>query len=172
MLRRGFVALLTLSTCRGSQTEPFAVHTVASAETSPTHGPKGAPPAEAPTVPKAASSEPTLAQVDIQTIGMHIGGGPNDDVTKAPFLGSIEAHRAAFVRCFAALPGAPTGDFGVDARVPAKGGRAKIDRPRSTVPDTNFKACAQAAFAEIEFDPPKSGLATMVSVSVRGSRKR
>lgn len=103
---------------------------------------------------------------------MHIGGGPNDDVNKAPLLASIAPHHEALGRCWAALPNKPTVELGIDADVPGKGGRAKIGHPRSTVKDAAFVACAVAVFTEIEFLPPKSGLDTTVSASVRLSPKR
>ncbi len=98
---------------------------------------------------------------------MHIGGGPNDDANKAPLLASIAPHHEALGRCWAALPNKPRVELGVDAHVPGKGGRAKIDHPRSTVPDASFVACAVAVFTQIEFLPPKSGLDTTVSASLR-----
>jgi hypothetical protein len=98
---------------------------------------------------------------------MHIGGGPNDDANKGPLLASIAPHHEALGRCWAALPSRPKVEFGIDADVPAKGGRAKITRPRSTVKDETFIACAVAVFAAIEFSPPKSGIDTTVSTSVR-----
>lgn len=105
--------------------------------------------------------------VDVRPIGMHIGGGPNDDATKAPFLKSIVARTDDFAACWAKLPKAQKVEFGIDALVPGKGGRAKIDRPRSTVKDDAFVACAQAVYESIEFLPPKSGVLTKVSVSLR-----
>ena len=165
MVRRALLALLALSTCRPSGGHEVVAAPVA-VRVEPGPSSDSAPAmVEALPVP---SSEPAPPLVDVRTIGMHIGGGPNDDATKAPFLASIEAHRVEFARCFVTLPA--TADFGVDARVPAKGGRAKIDRPRSTVKAPMFQACAMGVFAAMEFLPPKSGAATMVSVSLRGSR--
>ncbi len=98
---------------------------------------------------------------------MHIGGGPNDDATKAPFLTSIDTKTSALATCWAGLANTPTVEFGVDALVPAAGGRARIDRPRSTIADPTFVSCAQRAFEEIEFLPPRSRLPTKVSASLR-----
>lgn len=98
---------------------------------------------------------------------MHIGGGPNDDANKRPLLDSIAPHHEALGRCWEKLPNKPKVEFGIDARVPGKGGLAKIDRPRSTVVDAAFVACAVAVFEQIEFQPPKSRLDTTVSTSVR-----
>jgi hypothetical protein len=125
--------------------------------------------ASAPVVAIAVATAPPAETpaVDIRHIGMHIGGGPNDDATKAPFIKSIDTRTGALGACWAGLPKKPTVDFGIDALVPAAGGRAKIDRPRSTIADSAFVACAQRAFEEIEFLRPRSGLPTKVSASLR-----
>lgn len=121
------------------------------------------------TAPPTVTSAPAAAApaVDVRSIGMHIGGGPNDDATKAPFLTAIAASHGEVARCWATLGKRVTVDFGVDFLVPAKGGLAKVDRPRSTVPDAAFVKCATAAFSSVTFAPTKSGLATKVSTSVR-----
>lgn len=105
--------------------------------------------------------------VDIHHIGMHIGGGPNDDATKEPFWKSIAAHHDDFAACWSKLPKPGKVEFGIDALVPGKGGLAKIDRPRATVADAAFTACMQDVYTKIEFLPPRSGLATKVSASLR-----
>jgi hypothetical protein len=134
-----------------------------------------APIASAP--PPATSSAPAVASsaapatFEVRSIGMHIGGGPNDDANKAPLLASIAPRHEALGRCWEALPNKPKLEFGIDAEVPAKGGRAKITRPRSTVNDATFIACAVGVFTEIEWLPPKSKIETTVSTSVRISSR-
>jgi hypothetical protein len=120
-------------------------------------------------VASSSSPPPTPAApaVDVRSIGMHIGGGPNDDANKAPLLASIAPHHEALGRCWESLPNKPKLELGIDADVPAKGGRAKISNPRSTVKDATFLACAVAVFEKIEFLPPKSKIDTTVSTSVR-----
>jgi len=124
-------------------------------------------------VPSASASQTSaplaapLPPVDVRAIGMHIGGGPNDDANKAPLLASIAPHHAALARCWGSLAGRPRVELGVDAHVPGKGGRAKIDHPRSTVKDAALIECAVGVFNSIEFLPPKSGLDTTVSASLR-----
>lgn len=127
-------------------------------------------PSAVPSVSASQTSAPLadpLPAVDVRAIGMHIGGGPNDDANKAPLLASIAPHHPALARCWGSLAGRPRVELGVDAHVAAKGGRAKIDHPRSTVKDAAFVACAVAVFEAIEFLPPKSGLDTTVSASLR-----
>lgn len=148
---------------------PVSAATSPSAAAPPPSSSESAP---TPAVSSAAVSAAPIAtpEVDVRAIGMHIGGGPNDDANKAPLLASIAPHHPALGRCWAALPNAPTVELGIDARVPGKGGRAKIEHPRSTVKDASFVACAVAVFTEIEFLPPKSGLDTIVSASLRLKR--
>ena len=114
-------------------------------------------------------ASPVLAasSVDIHHIGMHVGGGPNDDATKEPFWKSIGAHHDDFAACWSKLPKPGKVEFGIDALVPGKGGLAKIDRPRSTALDPAFVACMQDVYAKMEFLPPKSGQPTKVSASLR-----
>jgi len=119
-----------------------------------------------------AHEQTTPPAVDVRSIGMHIGGGPNDDANKAPLLASIASHQDALGRCWAALPTRSKIEFGIDADVPANGGRARISRPRSTMNDAAFIACAVGVFEGIEFLPPKSGIKTTVSTSVRFSPRK
>ncbi len=53
------------------------------------------------TAAPAATAEAPLPAVKVSNIGMHIGGGPNDDVTKDPIRRSVHPHFDAFRRCFA-----------------------------------------------------------------------
>jgi hypothetical protein len=106
-------------------------------------------------------------QADIRHIGMHIGGGPNDDATKEPFWRSIAARHQDFAACWSKLPKAAKVEFGIDALVPGKGGRAQVDGPRSTVKDDAFVACMRDVYATMDFLPPKSGIPTKVSASIR-----
>ena len=114
-----------------------------------------------------ASSADASTKVEVQHLGMHIGGGPNDDATKAPFWASIAAHHADFVACWSLLPSPGKVDFSIDALVPGKGGLAKVDRPRSTAKAPAFVACMQGVYERLDFLPPKSGVPTKVSASLR-----
>ena len=159
-----FVVVLVLPACArtATSTEPPPAPAVIVAPEAPAV-------ASAPVVAIAVATAPPAEApaVDIRHIGMHIGGGPNDDMTKSPFIKSIDTQVPALAACWSSLPKKPTVDFGIDALVPATGGRAKIDRPRSTFADAAFVACAQKAFEEIEFLKPRSGLSTKVSASLR-----
>lgn len=172
MLRRAlFSILIPLCACGRREpapagqpaTAPSAIATVTPTASVAT---VEAPPQMAVATAPAAEVPVTKPAVDIRNIGMHIGGGPNDDATKAPFQKAIAAQFDALARCWAALPAKPPLDFGVDLLVPAAGGHAKVDRPRSAVKDAAFVTCATAAFGAATFAPSAKGLATKVSTSV------
>ena len=116
----------------------------------------------------AAAEEAPLPKVKVKNIGMHIGGGPNDDVTKEPIKRSVEPHFDAFRRCFAKVDDqAKGGDFGVDVLIEGAGGKAKITHPRTALKGAGFEACVVTVFEAIEFLRPKGGQKTMVSYSIR-----
>jgi hypothetical protein len=128
--------------------------------------------AEAPLAAPSASAAPVeeapLPKVKVKNIGMHIGGGPNDDVTKEPIKRSVEPHFDAFRRCFAKVEDqAKGGDFGVDVLIEGAGGKAKISHPRTALKGEGFEACVVSVFEAIEFLKPKGGKKTMVSYSIR-----
>lgn len=129
---------------------------------------------EAPSAAPSASVAPVAAEeapipkVAVKNIGMHIGGGPNDDVTKAPIKRSVEPHFDAFRRCFAKVDDpAKGGDFGVDVLIEANGGKAKITHPRTSLKGEGFSTCVVGVFEAIEFLKPKGSKKTMVSYSIR-----
>lgn len=125
-------------------------------------------PLAAPSVSAAPAEEAPIPKVKVKNIGMHIGGGPNDDVTKEPIKRSVEPHFDAFRRCFAKVDdSAKGGDFGVDVLIEGAGGKAKITHPRTALKGEGFEACVVAVFEAIEFLKPKGGKKTMVSYSIR-----
>jgi hypothetical protein len=97
---------------------------------------------------------------------MHIGGGPNDDATKAPIAQSVSPQFAEIEACYTQSTGTPKkGDFGVDLQIEAKGGLAKVSNPRTNLPGDAFRACMVKIFEAIEFQKPKGGR-TIVSYSL------
>lgn len=99
---------------------------------------------------------------------MHVGGGPHDDVTKAPIKRSVEPHFDALRRCFAKVDDPKKGgDFGVDVLIEGTGGKAKISHPRTALKGAGFEACVVSVFESIDFLRPKGGKKTMVSYSLR-----
>jgi hypothetical protein len=105
--------------------------------------------------------------VAVANIGMHIGGGPNDDVTKDPIRRSVAPHFDEFRRCFGRTEDpAKGGDFGVDLRIEREGGKAKVSHPRTSLRGKDFKECVVHTFETIDFLRPRGG-ATTVSYSLR-----
>ncbi|HEY5243158.1 MAG TPA: hypothetical protein VIJ22_16875 [Polyangiaceae bacterium] len=105
----------------------------------------------------------------IENIGMHIGGGPNDAVNKAPIADSVAPHFDEVRACWTRVDDpARGGDFGVDLLIQPDGGRAKVTNPRTGIHPDAFRECVVAVFEKIDFQKPKKGL-TMVSYSLRFS---
>lgn len=124
-------------------------------------------PAAEPSASAVAEAEP-LPDVEIKTIGMHIGGGPNDKETKAPIRKAVEAKLDAFRACFALVTKAEKGGtFGVDVRIPGEGGQAKISDPRSGLEGDGVEKCMLAAFENVDFARPPKGVPMVVSYSLR-----
>lgn len=113
-----------------------------------------------------ASPGQTSAHVRVKNIGLHIGGGPNDAATKAPFLRQIQSQFDAFRRCYELLESpAAHGTFGIDLLVPKEGGTAVTSNPRTSMKGASFRDCVVSAFAAISFDPPRRG-ATKLSYAL------
>lgn len=148
------------------------------AETAPTKAApvtltSATPEAPAPATPSAEATKvspepsPKAVAVLVDTYGLHIGGGPNDTATKAPFVHSVEPHFPELASCFAkAEDTTKGGDFGVDLLVAREGGKAKVTLPRTAIPGEAFRACVVDVFSAIAFERPKYG-ATMASYAVR-----
>ncbi|MCL2824516.1 MAG: hypothetical protein FWD57_11040 [Polyangiaceae bacterium] len=125
----------------------------------------------APSEPSAATDSSAAAvvlpAVSVKNIGMHIGGGPNDSVSKKPIGDSVTPHFDALRACWVRVEDkSKPGDFGVDLLIPRDGGLAKVSHPRTALKGDGFEECVVAVFAGIDFIKPKTGL-TMVSYSVR-----
>lgn len=127
-----------------------------------------APPAPSAPAAAAPAEEAPLPAVKVKNIGMHIGGGPNDDATKAPIHRSVEPHFDELRRCFAKVEDQKKGgDFGVDLLIDGKGGKAKVTHPRTALKGEGFVPCVVSVFEAIEFLHPKGSKKTMVSYSIR-----
>lgn len=107
----------------------------------------------------------------VANIGMHIGGGPNDNATKEPIRRSVEPHMDELRRCFGLLADQKKGgDFGVDLRIDRAGGKAKVSHPRTALKGKEFETCVVTTFEAIDFLKPKGGTTT-VSYSLRFTPK-
>jgi hypothetical protein len=104
--------------------------------------------------------------VSVKTIGLHVGGGPNDAAGKAPFLTALEQHFPDFLRCYrqVAEPG-KGGSFGVDLHIERNGGHARVEQPRSVLAGDPFRACMVSAFEAVEFPQLKKPF--VISYSLR-----
>jgi len=118
--------------------------------------------------PAAVATAKPDVPVDVVNIGLHIGGGPNDDVTKAPIQRSVEPHFAALRECFAKAEEPKKGDFGVDLLIEREGGLAKVTHPRTGIAGDAFRTCVVDVFEKVEFQRPRGGK-TMASYSLRFS---
>jgi len=110
-----------------------------------------------------------LPEVTVENVGLHIGGGPNDEASKAPFKRAIETHFDEFRRCYTKVsePGSG-GVFGVDLRIGRDGGRPEIRDARTGMGGTEFRDCVRGVFAQVEFDKPARG-PTVISYSIKFS---
>lgn len=100
---------------------------------------------------------------------MHIGGGPNDESSKRPFIQAIEGAFEPMRTCYKrAEDPARGGTFGVDLKIPNHGGKAEIQQVRTALKGDGLRECLEGAFRDIKFGPPPKG-PTTVSVSVRFS---
>jgi hypothetical protein len=128
------------------------------------------PPADAAAPVEAPKSEPP--KVKLVTIGMHVAGGPFDEVTKEPFKKAVEPHFPEFKECWAKhVTSHPKQlDVGVDLLIEANGGHPKTSNPRTTGIDKSEAAalmpCIIAVFESVEFPKLDRGR-TGVSYSLR-----
>ena len=145
---------------------PAPVPATATASAAPAPAPEPAPTASA--AAEAKPAEAPLPEVSVKNIGMHIGGGPNDNVTKAPIHRSVEPHFDAMKRCWVKVEDQKkAGDFGIDLMIEGGGGKAEVTKPRTAIKGDGFKECMVAVYEGIEFLKPKGGKRTKVSYSVR-----
>ncbi len=110
---------------------------------------------------------PSLPEITVTNVGLHIGGGPNDDATKAPFERAVRPHFEQFLRCYRYVNKPEAGGtFGVDLFIPREGGNPDVRQPRTGMGPEAFRDCVIEAFKQIEFERPKLG-PTVISYSIR-----
>ena len=114
----------------------------------------------------AASPAEPAPLVKVATIGMHVGGGPYDEITKEPIKRSVEPHFAELARCWKHVAKQQPTDVGVDLVIEAAGGRARVSNPRTSAVGEGFVPCVVTFFEGVDFQKPKNGK-TVVSYSVR-----
>jgi hypothetical protein len=110
--------------------------------------------------PKAPAR--SLPELKVENIGLHVGGGPNDADTKAPFQHAVAERFPAFLDCYRKNEDPEKGGrFGIDLHIPRTGGHPRVEQPRTAMRGPDFRACVSAAFESVEFDKPKLGPTTI-----------
>jgi len=108
-----------------------------------------------------------LPELKVENIGLHIGGGPNDAETKAPFLNAVAERFPSFMACYLKNEDPATGGrFGVDLHITRAGGHPRIEQPRTSLRGPDFRACLGGVFESVNFQKPKLGPTTL-SYSLR-----
>ena len=108
-----------------------------------------------------------LPELKVENIGLHIGGGPNDAATKAPFLSAVAERFPDFMDCYRKNEDpAPGGRFGVDLHIARAGGHPSLEQPRTALRGPEFRACLNRVFESVAFQKPKHG-STTLSYSLR-----
>jgi hypothetical protein len=119
------------------------------------------------TAPSVGHTGSALPELKVHLSGMHIGGGPNDDVSKRPFIQAIEATYDSLRACYKkAEDPTQSGTYGVDLKIAARGGAPELQQVRTALKGDSLRECFGTVFKGIEFAPPPKGR-TIVSVSVR-----
>ncbi len=156
-----------------SPTSTLPVATLPGAPASAQPAPAGAPAARAatPRLPEIVldPKQPLrpLPELKVENIGLHIGGGPNDAETKAPFLSAVAERFPSFMDCYRKNEDpAAGGRFGIDLHIARTGGRARLEQPRTALRGADFRQCLSSAFESVDFQKPKRG-PTTISYSLR-----
>lgn len=137
----------------------------------PTYSTTGAPVASGseaagPPPEPPAGAEP-LPEVRLRNVGLHVGGGSNDETEKEPFKRAIESRFDEFLRCYRMVQEPEKGGtFGVDLFIGRAGGKPDVRQPRTAMGGTEFRECMVTAFSSVSFERPKAG-PTVISYSLR-----
>jgi hypothetical protein len=108
-----------------------------------------------------------LPELTVRNVGLHVGGGSNDEAEKGPFKHAVEARFDDFLRCYRSVDEPERGGtFGVDLFIGRAGGRPEVRQPRTVIKGSEFRECMVAAFSKVVFDKPARG-ATVISYSLR-----
>jgi len=108
---------------------------------------------------------PVPRDVVVTHMGLHIGGGPNNDASHARYSGPIERSFDEFRRChLLAEDRTRKASFGVDLLIDTKGGRAKIKDYRTSLKGKDFHLCVLGVFGGVSFPAPERP--TVVSYSI------
>jgi hypothetical protein len=118
-------------------------------------------------VPPPPPGAGSLPEVRVTNVGLHIGGGPNDEAAKAPFKAAVARHFDGLRSCYRLVEKPESGGvFGVDLRIPGQGGKPTIQAQRTGMGGAEFRQCIADVFARVEFEAPPRG-PTVISYSIR-----
>lgn len=132
------------------------------------HAAGGVPLAERPAPVDGREPDPArgLPEISIRHIGLHVGGGPNDDATRQPILRAFEQRTQEFLWCYRQVERPLRGGvYGVDLYVPAAGGNPEVRATRQRLGSPEFQECMGKAFQGVNL--PRPPRATVVSYSLR-----
>jgi hypothetical protein len=103
-----------------------------------------------------------LPELKVANIGLHVGGGPNDPDTKAPFQRAIAERFPEFLDCYRKNEDpAKGGRFGIDLHIARAGGHPRVEQPRTAMHGPDFRACLRSVFESVEFPKPTRGPTTI-----------
>lgn len=160
-LRRAGVTRIGIVVRHPDQNKPAAGTTPPVASASPAAS-------SAPEAPPLDEPPGKLPEVRVENIGLHIGGGPNDDAHKEPYRKAIEPHFDDFRECYKKVDEpAKGGTFGVDLRVPREGGKPDVRQPRTGIKGQGFRDCMVSTFQTIDFPPPHKPVVFSYSLRFR-----
>jgi hypothetical protein len=105
---------------------------------------------------RGESTTPAVSKVNLKSIGLHVGGGPNDDATRKPLLALLELSFPDLLRCAEQLSPLPTQltSFGIDLYIGAKGGHAEARQIRTRLGPEAFRVCVKQALTTLKFPAP------------------
>ncbi|MEO8921020.1 MAG: hypothetical protein ABI488_26630 [Polyangiaceae bacterium] len=103
-----------------------------------------------------------LPELKVLNIGLHVGGGPNDADTKAPFMRAVAERFPQFMDCYRKNEDpAKGGRFGIDLHIPRAGGHPSVEQPRTAMHGPEFRACVSRVFESVAFQKPTHGSTTI-----------
>jgi hypothetical protein len=112
-----------------------------------------------------------INQVDLKSVGLHLGGAPKDEMTRRSVLGLIERRFDEFRNCYPLTTELKKpATFGVDLYVGVDGGKVTIKDVRTRIGPEGFRQCMLDAFSKLDF-PPLATRPVMISYSLEAVSK-
>ena len=116
---------------------------------------------------RAADPTRGLPEVSVRHIGLHVGGGPNDEATRRPILRALEQQTQEFLWCYRQVDHPLRGGvYGVDLYVPTRGGNPEVRSTRQKLGPAEFEACMGRAFLGASLPrPPRATVVPSLNTS-------